>query len=72
MSCGVPGRAYRVGGLPEVVTPDVGRLVEPHDIDGLASAVLALLSDEAWRASLGNAARARAEGRFGRKVAIDR
>lgn len=72
MSCGVPVLAYRVGGLPEVVTPDVGRLVEPHDIDGLASAVLALLSDEALRASLGNAARARAEGRFGRKVAIDR
>jgi len=72
MSCGVPVVAYRVGGLPEVVTEDSGRLIEPHDVDGLAAAALDILSDDRLRASLGSAARARAESRFGRAIAIDR
>jgi N-acetyl-alpha-D-glucosaminyl L-malate synthase BshA len=72
MSCGVPVVAYRVGGLPEVVTPEVGRLVEPFDVDALATAALEIVSDEARRESLGRAARARAETLFGREGAIER
>jgi len=72
MSAGVPVVAYRVGGLPEVVTEDVGRLVAPHDVDALAAATVSILADERLRASLGNAARDRAVNRFGRAVAIDR
>jgi L-malate glycosyltransferase len=72
MSCGVPVCAYRVGGLPEVVTPDTGRLVEPKDIDALAAAALELLSDEARRDEMGRAARARAAASFHRERAIDR
>ena len=72
MSCGVPVCAYRVGGLPEVVTPDVGRLVEPRDVDALAGAALEMVTDDARRDALGRAARARATAFFHRELAIDR
>jgi len=72
LSCGVPVLAYRVGGLPEVVTPSVGRLVEPFDVDALAAAALELVSDEGRRAMLGRAARALATARFRRESAVER
>ena len=72
MSCGVPVCAYRVGGLPEVVTSDVGRLVEPLDVDALAAATLEIVSDDGLRDALGRAARARAAACFHRERAIDR
>jgi len=72
LSCGVPVVAYRVGGIPEVVTPDVGRLVAPFDIDALGAAALELVTDENIRETLGRAARARAETTFKREGAIDR
>jgi N-acetyl-alpha-D-glucosaminyl L-malate synthase BshA len=72
MSCGVPVCAYRVGGLPEVVTSDVGRLVEPRNVGALAEAALEMVSDEALRDALARAARARAEAFFHRDHAIDR
>jgi L-malate glycosyltransferase len=72
MSCGVPVLAYRVGGLPEVVTPDVGRLVPPHDVDALAAAALEIVTDEPLREALGRTARVRAETLFLREDAIDR
>jgi glycosyltransferase involved in cell wall biosynthesis len=44
----VPVVASRVGGLPEVVEDGVsGVLREPGDIEGMASAAVALLSDPA-------------------------
>ena len=72
MSCGVPVVAYRVGGIPEVVTDDVGRLVPPYDVGGLAAAVLDVISNRELQTALGRAARARAESRFRRDAAIDR
>jgi N-acetyl-alpha-D-glucosaminyl L-malate synthase BshA len=72
MSCGVPVLAYRVGGLPEVVSVDAGRLVPLHDVDALAAAALEIVSDIDLRESLGRAARRRAESLFGREGAIDR
>ncbi len=72
MSCGVPVIAYRVGGIPEVVTEDVGRLVEPYDLDAMAARTLELISNPGLRETLGRAARARAESRFRRDAAIDR
>lgn len=71
LSCGVPVCAYRVGGLPEVVTADVGRLVEPFDLDALARAIVEVVSEPARRA-LGIAARERARTQFDRDAAIDR
>lgn len=46
MACEVPVVASRVGGLPEVVEHGVsGFLCEPSDIEGMAKAATALLSD---------------------------
>jgi glycosyltransferase involved in cell wall biosynthesis len=39
LSCGTPVAAYARGGLPEVVSADTGRLVEPDRVDLLASAI---------------------------------
>jgi N-acetyl-alpha-D-glucosaminyl L-malate synthase BshA len=72
MSCGVPVVAYDVGGLPEVITPEVGRLVSPFDVDALAAAALDLLSDQSRRDTLGIAARARVVSLFRREHAIER
>jgi L-malate glycosyltransferase len=72
LSCGVPVVAYRVGGLPEVVLPEVGRLVPPFDLDALAAAALDVLSDDRRHAAMGRAARAMAETTYRRDDAIDR
>jgi mannosyltransferase len=63
---------YRVGGVPAVVTEDVGRLVAPFDLDALATAVLAVVSDAGLRSSLSKAARARAVACFRTGPAVDR
>lgn len=72
MSAGVPVFGYRVGGLPEVVTEDVGRLVQPFDVDALARAVLDAATSPEKRAAFGKAARARAEQHFRRDPALER
>ena len=44
LACGTPVIVSRVGGVPELITSDdVGVLVEPGDVDGLARAVEAAL-----------------------------
>ncbi|KGQ22854.1 N-acetyl-alpha-D-glucosaminyl L-malate synthase BshA [Thermus filiformis] len=43
LASGVPVVATRVGGVPELVGPEVGRLVELGDLEGLAEAALDLL-----------------------------
>jgi glycosyltransferase involved in cell wall biosynthesis len=40
LACGTPVVASDSGGMPEIVTSEVGRLVAPEDIDALAVAVL--------------------------------
>jgi N-acetyl-alpha-D-glucosaminyl L-malate synthase BshA len=72
LSTGVPVCGYRVGGLPEVVTAEVGRLVEPFDVEALAGAVLEVVTDSGRREALGRAARGRALACFGRDAALDR
>lgn len=72
LSSGVPVAGYAVGGLPEVVSPDVGTLVAPFDLDALAEAVVAMVTDPAVHDSIGSAARRRAVSRFGRDAALDR
>lgn len=71
LSCGVPVFGYRVGGVPAVVTEDVGRLVEPFDLDGLAAAVVALLGDSKERERLSAQARARVLASFRSEPALD-
>jgi len=66
MALGRPVVASRVGGVPEVVrSGETGVLVEPRDVDGLASQILALLSDAALRERLGEGARQQVRRRYG-------
>ncbi|TVR63878.1 MAG: glycosyltransferase family 1 protein [Gemmatimonadales bacterium] len=58
MACGVPVVASRVGGLPEIVDREVGRLAEPGDAQSLATALVDLLRDPELP-DLGRRARAR-------------
>jgi glycosyltransferase involved in cell wall biosynthesis len=57
-ACGVPIVAYRAGGIPEIVRPDLnGVLVEPGDVDGLARAASAILEDSERAGAMARAAR---------------
>lgn len=44
LACGTPVVAFERGGLPEFVTPEVGRMVTPGDVDAAADAVHAAVS----------------------------
>jgi L-malate glycosyltransferase len=72
LSAGVPVFAYRVGGLPEVVSDGVGRLVEPFDTAALAAAVYDVVTDPARHAQMARAARAHALAHFRREPALVR
>ena len=58
-SCALPVVATRVGGNPELVSEDCGRLVEARQPAALASTILEVLQDDALRSRLGAAARER-------------
>ena len=51
MQCGVPVVASNSSSLPEVVG-DAGVMTEPNDSDGMAQAVLKILTDSSYRKSL--------------------
>ncbi len=72
LSAGVPVFAYRVGGLREVVPPEVGRLVSPFDVETLARAVVDAVSAPAALEAMGRAAREHVLTHFRRGPAIDR
>ena len=59
LATGCPAVAARVGGAPEVLTPEAGALVPPDDAGALRDALAAGLSGEAAHSRAG--ARARAE-----------
>jgi glycosyltransferase involved in cell wall biosynthesis len=56
--------ATGVGGVPDLVTDDVGILVPPDDIAAMASAMVRLASDSDLRQRLGSAARKKYERLF--------
>ncbi len=58
MACELPVAASRVGGLPEIVSDDVGGLFDPADVRSLTRAVVDLLQGGQLRA-LGRTARQR-------------
>ena len=43
MAAGLPVVATAVGESPRMITPDIGRVVQPKDVDGLAKAMLEYL-----------------------------
>jgi L-malate glycosyltransferase len=66
MSAGLPVVATEVGAVVEVIRRDLdGLLVPPASADRLARAMFHLATDEPLRVSLGRAASARVESRFG-------
>ncbi|CAM4161131.1 glycosyltransferase family 4 protein [Nocardiopsis rhodophaea] len=66
MACGTPLVASRAGAIPEVVGDDgdAARLITPGDPEELASAIGALLDDDAERTRMGAAAWQRVQERF--------
>jgi N-acetyl-alpha-D-glucosaminyl L-malate synthase BshA len=65
MACEVPVVASRVGGLPEVIEDGVtGYLPPVDDLEAMASATLALVTDEPRRRAMAEAARRSATERF--------
>ena len=61
MSAGLPIVASAVGGIPEVVNNDVGRLVQPNDAEALADAIIELLKNDQLRARLSTGALKRSQ-----------
>ena len=65
--------ATRVGGVPDVIVDGVnGLLVPPCEPQALASAVLKLLENTAWRATIGEQARKTAAARPGLAMMVAR
>jgi glycosyltransferase involved in cell wall biosynthesis len=58
MAAAVPGVAFAVGGVPDVITTDItGVLVRPNDLDAFVVRTVALLRDDGQRRRLGERAR---------------
>jgi glycogen synthase len=72
MAHGLPVVATRAGGIPDKVSEDSGRLVEPGDVAGLAAAIQTLAADAALRRTLGQAGRALALRGFSWPVLVRR
>lgn len=72
MQHGRPVIATRVGGLPELVTPDRGRLVAPEDAAPLAAAILEVLSQVGLAEQLGRGAAAAVEREIGWRAVAER
>ncbi len=60
MACGTPVVASRVGGIPQVVTDEIGVLVPPADSTALAEAIIGILSDSHRWIEMSSCARERA------------
>jgi glycosyltransferase involved in cell wall biosynthesis len=58
LACGVPVIASHVGGLPDFIDDNNGRLVPPKDIPALAAALREVVSDPSLRSRLAAHARA--------------
>lgn len=72
MGASLPCIASEVGGVPEVIVPDVsGLLVAPRDDAGFAQAIKNLMDNPTLRCSMGKAARQRAEQLFTHRTMID-
>jgi glycosyltransferase involved in cell wall biosynthesis len=67
IASGTPCVASQVGGVPDIITPEVGVLVPPEDSEALAAAILDILMDEDRWKNFSSAARKRALQEFSRE-----
>ena len=68
-ACGVPVVAFKVGGLPDIVSHLAsGFLAEPFETGALADGIEWVLGDESRRAALGKTAREFAVRNFSKPV----
>jgi len=73
MAAGLPIVASRVGGLPEILRPDLSAvLVEPRQPEQLADAVLRLIADPGKRRALGTEARRFIEEEYSLSAAVSK
>jgi glycosyltransferase involved in cell wall biosynthesis len=71
MAAGVPVVSTDISGVPELVTPETGLLVEPDNPEALADALARLLGDADFRESLGQGGRERVQRCFSRAQQVD-
>ena len=71
MACALPVVVTRVGGNPELVTPDCGTLVDTESPDEVTDALDRLLAVPDLRRAFGEAGRARAERYCSLQVMVD-
>ena len=64
LAAGRPVLATEVGGVPEIVTSEVGRLLPPGDVAALATGMKQMAEDPELRRTLGAAAHRRFESEF--------
>jgi len=73
MACGVPVVGFDVGGVGDmIVDGETGRLVDPGDIEGLASVLDELLDDLPHAQGMGAMARRRIEAQFTAEQQVER
>ena len=60
LACGKPVIGSNVGGITEIITDDVGLLVNPNKVSSIAGAIDTVINDDEFRYSLSSNARARA------------
>ncbi len=71
MEAGLAVVSTRVGGIPDLITPNVhGLLVEPRDPAALAAAIAELLDDPGRAAAMGREGRARRRAEFDISVTV--
>jgi glycosyltransferase involved in cell wall biosynthesis len=68
----LPSVASAVGGVPEIITPTTGVLVEPGRPDELARALRELAAEPRRRTEMGIAARARFDAEFAAPIWVRR
>ncbi len=71
LACGVPAIAPRVGGVPEIVTEEVGRVIPGDDRAALADAMIDWLDHPERCAAMHDACRARAVALFDRENMVE-
>ncbi len=72
MACGTPVVGFAVGGIPEQVTEECGRLVALGDVKALGQAITDLLTDDTRRKKMGEFCRKRTEQEYNLQLFIER